>query len=117
MFRIKKNTHFITVLNSREKFLFGFLSSLGQTDNLENSVCYFQISESVKEKFQSKPYNLIESIAYEIIVDLFKKFEEIKIISIYLKKPSAPILLPKDFVAVSLTRSREQVFGQLIRNE
>lgn len=36
------------------------------TDNLDDTVCYLQITEAVQSLCQSKNFNLIEHLAYEI---------------------------------------------------
>ncbi|WP_129661371.1 dihydroneopterin aldolase [Rothia uropygialis] len=84
--------------------LFMDCSTAGRTDNLENTVNYGAVAESVKEVIVGEPVNLIETVAERIVQGLFEKFD-LPAVEVTVHKPKAPIEVT--FADVSVTILRE----------
>lgn len=76
----------------------------GETDDLEKSINYADISYFVKEQMENNNYKLIEAVAENLANKLLLEFERIKRVQVEIKKPWAPILLPLDTVSVKIER-------------
>ena len=74
-----------------------------QADQVKGVVNYGDLALRIKAVFDSKPFALIESLANAILLDL-SAFKGIKRAKIRIKKPSAPIPLIYDYVAVVVCR-------------
>lgn len=85
------------------------LNQAGKTDNLENTVSYAKIIKTIKRVMAEAKYDLIERVAYRIIEQVFKEYEPLKEITVRVRKPEAPISAEFSFVAVELTRTREEM--------
>tara|TARA_B100000674_G_C37764514_1_gene879574 strand:+ start:465 stop:824 length:360 start_codon:yes stop_codon:yes gene_type:complete len=76
------------------------------TDNIDSSIDYVKLYEFIKDSFNAKRFNLIESLAHKIINDLVSHFKIIDNINISIRKPSISIDGNKDFINVQLEYSR-----------
>ena len=59
-------------------------------DKIENTLDYSILYSDVKRIFFSKKYNLIESLAHQIVSELKEKYK-LKEIIVKIRKPNAPI--------------------------
>lgn len=83
------------------------LSAAGKSDNLNETIDYGAVYRVVaKIVAGDKKYNLIESLAEDIAVNLFKHFLFLEELVVSVKKPEAPIAAPLDYVAVEIRRRR-----------
>lgn len=81
------------------------LEPASRTDDVHSTVHYGLLAEAIAEAVGRDPVNLIETVA-ERIVDVVLGFELVESTSVTVHKPSAPIPLAFDDVAVTLTRGR-----------
>ena len=82
----------------------------GKTDDLTASIHYGEVSAFITEFLQKNTYQLLERAAEELAEALLLEWDRIEKISIEIKKPWAPILLPLDTVSVSITRGWETAY-------
>ncbi len=83
------------------------LGPAGRTDELERSVSYAEIFETVKAGFEERRFKLIEAVAQHIVDRLFETFEAIRWVQIRIRKPSAPIPMASGEAAIELHRHRD----------
>lgn len=81
----------------------------GKTDNLQNSVSYAEVSHFVNQYLQEHTYQLLEAAAEHTAEELLKRFP-IEEVTVEIKKPWAPILLPMDTVSVAIHRKWHSAF-------
>ena len=86
------------------------LRKAGLSDDIEDSIDYAKVSHLVKEEMEKTTYKLIEALAEHLCESILISFPVVERISLELKKPWAPILLPLDTVSVSMERSRHEVY-------
>ena len=84
--------------------LFLDLKSAGKSDDLSKTVNYGEAVGIIKEVFNSKDRNLIESVAEDIARELLSKYTISKVM-IRIRKPHAPISADFDTVEVELERA------------
>lgn len=75
----------------------------GITDNLEYSVSYAEAAHFINEYLQEHTFQLIEAAAEHLAEEILMCYG-VEQVSIEVKKPWAPILLPIDTVSVEVTR-------------
>ncbi|WHH60228.1 dihydroneopterin aldolase [Petroclostridium sp. X23] len=75
-------------------------------DNLDSTINYAQVCDTVKEVLQAEKYDLIETAAMKVIEEIFKKFSSTMVVKVLLKKPWAPMGHHLKFAAVELERAR-----------
>lgn len=85
------------------------LESAGRTDELKNTVSYAKIIKTVKRVMEEAKYDLIERVAFRIIEQVFAEYEPLRTITVRVRKPEAPISAEFRYVAVELTRKREDM--------
>jgi len=76
------------------------------SDNLEDTVNYAAVVETLQKAMVAKDDNLIERAAQRLAEAVLAKHPLVMEVAITLKKPHAPIPALFDFVAVSITRRR-----------
>lgn len=96
--------HFIIDLTAETN-----LDNAGKTDDLEKTVSYAKIIKTIKRVMVEDKYDLIERVAYRIIEQVFEEYEALKVITVRVRKPEAPISAEFSYVAVELTRTREEM--------
>ena len=84
--------------------LFLDLKSAGKSDDLSKTVNYDEAVGIIRDVFNSKDRNLIESVAEDIARELLSKYAINKVI-IRIRKPHAPISANFDTVEVELERA------------
>ncbi len=88
----------------------------GKSDDIEQSVNYADICHTIKEIMEQNTFSLIEKAAETISENILLKYEKIKSIKTEVKKPWAPILLPLEYVSVSVERQWNTVYLSLGSN-
>jgi len=76
------------------------------SDNVNDTVNYAEVYEIIKYHSTIMKYKLIESLAQNIIEEIFKKHSKVKEIEITIKKPEAPVNGIYDYFGVEIRRSR-----------
>lgn len=80
-------------------------AAAAHTDDLENTLHYGVLAERVVAAIERDPVDLIETLA-ERIADVALEFPAAASVTVTVHKPHAPITVPFDDVAVTITRSR-----------
>ncbi len=81
------------------------LSAAAGSDDLEQTIHYGVLAEEVVAAVESRPVDLIETVAKRI-VDIVFSHEAAQFASVTVHKPNAPITVPFDDVSVTLNRER-----------
>lgn len=82
----------------------------GLSDDLSLSLDYGKVCYFIKKKLEERNYRLIEAVAEHLAEDLLLQFDCVQQVDLTVKKPWAPILLPLETVAVSISRKWHRVF-------
>lgn len=82
------------------------LHSAGKTDNLENTINYAEVCSLITEYSKKNPCRLIEAAAEQLAKLLLMEYETVSSVTVTIKKPWAPIMLPLDYAGVTITRKR-----------
>lgn len=86
--------------------IFCDLRQAGRSDDLASTIHYGELATSVHRLIEGDPVNLIEALAERIANDvLTHQLVERVIVTVH--KPSAPITVPFEDVAVTIVRERE----------
>lgn len=83
------------------------LKKAGATDNLDDTVSYAKILKMALRVFNEDKYDLLEKVAQRVAEQIFLEFEPINKVDICLKKPDAPIKAEFEYVAIEISRTRE----------
>lgn len=86
--------------------LFADLHEPGISDDMDDSVDYGAIYETVKGVVEQNVYHLLEAVADKIANELLASFSLIDACTIKVKKPDPPIPGHYDSVAVEIHRER-----------
>lgn len=86
------------------------LQRAGRTDDLTESVHYGEVCHFMKQIFEEKSYDLIEAAAEALAEAVLMKYPLIQSMHLVLNKPHAPIGLPFQNVAVSITRGWKKAY-------
>lgn len=78
-----------------------------KTDNVDDTISYSKAIKTIVKAMTENSYDLIEKAATEIAKALFEDFPSLLKVDILLKKPLAPINADFDYVAVEISRKRE----------
>lgn len=81
------------------------LAKAGQTDDLEQTIDYSDVMETVAKIVEGPPMRLIERVAEEIARQVLKRHPRLQAITVECLKPNPPIPQTFDGVAVEITRS------------
>lgn len=83
-----------------------------ETDEISDVLSYSVVMKEIIKRFTEKSFNLIEKSAETLAKHLIEKYEEIKKITITVKKPEAPISgVDFEYVAVKISRERGDYVG------
>lgn len=82
----------------------------GTTDDLDASVHYGLVSHLIKKEMEEHTFKLIEAVAEHLAEAVLLYDDKIQKVEIEVKKPWAPVGLPMDTVAVSITRSWHEAY-------
>ncbi|AGZ22945.1 dihydroneopterin aldolase [Streptococcus suis] len=86
--------------------LFVDLTAASLTDNLEDTIHYGMVFETIKAVVEGKPYILIEKVAGVICQELFDQFPKVEKIRLAIYKENPPIAGHYDSVGIELERER-----------
>lgn len=82
------------------------LRTASTTDNLENTINYAEVCSLITEYSAKNPCRLIEAAAEQLAMLLLTEYETVSSVTVTIKKPWAPIMLPLDYAGVTITRKR-----------
>ncbi len=89
------------------------LAAAGRSDDLEQTVHYGVLAEEVVAAVESDPVDLIETVA-ERVAAVVLSHSAVKVAVVTIHKPNAPITIPFDDVAVTITRAAPTAAPQTI---
>jgi dihydroneopterin aldolase len=81
------------------------LAEAAATDDLERTIDYGALAQSVVDDIEGDPLNLIEALA-ERIAQTCLRYSAVAEVQVTVHKPQAPMPVPVADVAVTLTRSK-----------
>lgn len=79
------------------------------SDDLNDTVSYAKMIKTVKRVFTEEKNDLLERAAERVAVSLLTEYPKIISVDVLLKKPEAPINADFSYVAVQITKSREEL--------
>lgn len=82
------------------------LAPAARTDELTETVHYGEIAELIHAEIESKPVDLIETLADRTARLILERYPAIQLVELTVNKPQAPITVPFGNVAVTVTRER-----------
>jgi len=82
------------------------LTAAAQSDAIEDTVNYAEITDLVVEEITSNPVNLIEKLAARIAERVLNQHIKVQSITVTVHKPQAPGAAQLKDIAVVVTRSR-----------
>lgn len=82
----------------------------GIADDLQASVDYGRVAHDTEQFLTKNTYKLLEAAAEHLSEDLLLSYPQIDSITVEIKKPWAPVLLPLDTVSVEITRAWHTVY-------
>ncbi|MDR1564445.1 MAG: dihydroneopterin aldolase [Oscillospiraceae bacterium] len=85
------------------------------SDALNDTVDYAAVVQAAAKAMLKTSYNLIERAAQAVADAILEEFNAVQTVELLLKKPDAPISAEFDYVAVSITRSREGLEGPVCK--
>lgn len=86
------------------------LTKAGTTDDLDATVNYAAVCDTVREAFTKYTYNLIEAAAEEVASAVLLTYPLCKKVEVEVFKPHAPIAMDFENVSVYITRERHTAF-------
>ncbi len=75
-------------------------------DDPEQTLNYVELYAVVKEVFEGKRFNLIESCADCMATQILERFIKVKEVTVVVKKPSVPVDCICDYFAAEVTQCR-----------
>ncbi|MBC1539985.1 dihydroneopterin aldolase [Listeria seeligeri] len=99
-----------------QKFIISLVLGLstkkaGISDNVNDTVSYADVYETVKEIAEGKPFKLIEALAEKIATEVLVNYPLLNEVTIKLIKPNPPIPGHYHSVAVEIERKRSELNG------
>lgn len=79
------------------------------TDDLEYTIHYGNVCRDIEQFMCENKFNLIETVAFNIIKKIFEKYSFAHSIKITIEKPWAPIAKHIKYVAVEMERTRKEI--------
>ncbi len=77
-----------------------------KTDHLRDTVDYEGVYDCVRDSVMGRRHFLLESLGQAIIDGIFKAFRQVKVVTVRVRKPGAPVKGVIDTVEVEMTRAR-----------
>ena len=84
------------------------LNKAGKSDDMNDSVHYGEVYETVKTIVETKMKNLVEAVAEEIAMTVLERFSLVDACLVQVTKPDPPIRGHYESVAVEIYRERER---------
>jgi dihydroneopterin aldolase len=82
------------------------LTAASQSDAIEDTVNYAEITDLVVEEITSNPVNLIEKLAARIAERVLNQHIKVKSVTVTVHKPQAPVAAQIKDISVVVTRTR-----------
>lgn len=82
------------------------LKEAGISDNIDKSVSYAEVYNTVKKIAEGKPFKLLEGFAESLSTTILKEYGLVDGLNIKIRKPEAPVPGIYDFFGVEITRYR-----------
>lgn len=82
------------------------LSQAAQSDAIEDTVNYAEITELTHHEITTDPVNLIEKLAYRIAERILSSHPKVKAITVTVHKPQAPVGLKVQDISVIVNKTR-----------
>lgn len=86
---------------------FRSLKKAGDTDDLGDTVSYAKILKTALKVTSEAKYDLLEKVAQRVAQQIISEFDTVERIDVCVKKPEAPIKAEFEYVAVEISRTRE----------
>ncbi len=83
-----------------------------KSDDLNDTVSYASMIKTVRRVFCEGKDDLLEYAAERVAAALLKEYPKINSVDVILKKPEAPIKADFNYVAVEITKSREELLNE-----
>lgn len=83
------------------------LKPAGESDDLNHTVSYAMVYETIESIATKEKFDLLEALAHKICGEILLSFERIETVLLKIKKPSAPVAGNFDYFAVEIKRSRK----------
>jgi dihydroneopterin aldolase/2-amino-4-hydroxy-6-hydroxymethyldihydropteridine diphosphokinase len=98
-----------------QKFLVSLVMEMdtreaGKEDDLSKAVDYGKVAHDAERFLTQNTYRLLEAAAEHLAEELLLAYPQVKAVTVELKKPWAPVLLPLDTVSVEMTRRWHEVY-------
>lgn len=81
----------------------------GKTDDINDTVSYAKMLKTAVRVLNEDKYNLLEKVAQRVAEQILIEYEAIECVDVCLKKPEAPMKADFDYVAVEISRTREDL--------
>ncbi len=82
------------------------LSHAGKTDDLDDTVSYAEVYQIIKDIVEKESYNLLETLAENIVHSVFNEYDRILEIEVKVSKKNPPVDGLMDCCGVSIERRR-----------
>ena len=79
------------------------------SDNVDNTVSYAKIIKTVRAVFTEKSYDLIETAANVVAMEIMNTYPALQKVTVLLMKPEAPVKADFEYVAVEKTITRDRM--------
>jgi len=88
--------------------LYKDLTKAIETDNLENTIDFEQVYNTINELFSTSRFSLIETVGGKIAEALLKK-HQLQAVRVLIRKPQVPIKGILDHVEIEIFRQRDKL--------
>ena len=78
------------------------------TDSVEDTLNYAELAQLVHDEVQRDPMDLLESVAFRVIASVFQRYSAEQV-TVTIQKPEVEMPVPVSHVAVTMSRTREEV--------
>jgi dihydroneopterin aldolase len=89
-----------------DAYLYLSLKKAGETDNLNLSVNYGEVYETIKGIVTNERFDLLEGLAERICSEIFSSYPLVQKLLIRIKKPEAPVSGIFEYFGVEIERER-----------
>ncbi len=86
--------------------IYSDLAKAGKSDQVEDTIHYGEVYETIKDIVENKRFKLIEALAGSIAENVLEQFIKVQEINVIVRKPEAPVPGIFDYVGVEIRRSR-----------
>ena len=83
------------------------LRKAGYSDDLVDTIDYTAVYQQVKEITEQTKFQLLEALSQKIADRILAMDDRIEVVTVRVRKPSAPMPGPMDFVETEITRRRD----------